>query len=496
MNIADAERAIESLNYATIRGSPVRIMWTNRDPSVRKTGNGNIFIKNLDPTIDNKTLHDTFRGFGNILSCKIAMDGTRSKGYGFVHYETAEMAENAINQVNGMLINDRPVYVGFHVSKKERESKLEEMRSKFTNIYVKNLDASVTEDEFKEMFKVFGPVTSISFAVDENGKPKEFGFVNYENFEDARRAVEEMNEKEVKGKVLYVGRAQKKSEREDDLRKQYEKIREEKLSKYQGINLYVKNIDELIDDAKLREEFQPFGVITSAKVMTDEKGVSKGFGFVCFSNPDEATKAVTEMNGRIINGKPLYVALAQRKEARRAQLAAQIHSRNSMGMNPGMVPQGFPGAPMFYPPQRGGFFPGQPMMGPRPGWSQPRGPARHQFPLPPQQQFAGGVPIPAGSMPPGSVPQAMPRPLRPQQPQIRPANVPQGAQGRGQALQGAGRPIAAGTPNAAGRGRPGFKYTPAARNPAAPGSVQQSISPADLANLSPEHQKRFLGEVK
>ena len=88
----------------------------------------------------------------------------------------------------------------------------------------------------------------------------------------------------------------------------------------------MKNLDDSIDDERLRKEFTPFGTITSAKVMLED-GRSKGFGFVCFSAAEEATKAVTEMNGRIVGSKPLYVALAQKKEDRKAHLASQYMQR-------------------------------------------------------------------------------------------------------------------------------------------------------------------------
>ncbi|XP_053480461.1 embryonic polyadenylate-binding protein A-like isoform X3 [Ictalurus furcatus] len=323
---ADAECALDTMNYEVIKGRPIRIMWSQRDPCLRKSGVGNIFIKNMDESIDNKALYDTFSAFGNILSCKVVCDENGSKGYGFVHFETQEAAKRAIETMNGMLLNDRKVFVGHFKSRKEREAEFGAKAMEFTNVYIKNFGDDFDNEKLRNIFSEFGRTLSVRVMTDEKGRSRGFGFVNYENHEDAQKAVAEMNGKELNGRVLYVGRAQKRLERQSELKRRFEQIKQERLNRYQGVNLYVKNLDDGIDDDKLRKEFAPYGMITSAKVMT-EGGHSKGFGFVCFSSPEEATKAVTEMNGRIVSTKPLYVALAQRKEERKAILTNQYMQR-------------------------------------------------------------------------------------------------------------------------------------------------------------------------
>ncbi|XP_031701157.1 polyadenylate-binding protein 1-like isoform X3 [Anarrhichthys ocellatus] len=323
---ADAECALDTMNYDVIKGRPIRIMWSQRDPGLRKSGVGNIFIKNMDESIDNKALYDTFSAFGNILSCKVVCDERGSKGYGFVHFETHEAANRAIGTMNGMLLNDRKVFVGHFKSRKEREMEFGTKAMKFTNVYIKNFGEDYTDEKLKEIFTAFGRTLSVRVMKDERGRSRGFGFVNYANHEDAQKAVDEMNGKDMSGKILYVGRAQKRLERQGELKRRFDQIKQDRIQRYQGVNLYVKNLDDGIDDERLRKEFAPYGTITSAKVMTDGSQ-SKGFGFVCFSSPEEATKAVTEMNGRIVATKPLYVALAQRREERKAILTNKYMQR-------------------------------------------------------------------------------------------------------------------------------------------------------------------------
>jgi len=339
-NVMDAERALDTMNFISIRGKPCRIMWSQRDPSLRKSGLGNVFVKNLDKTIDHKTLYDTFSMFGNILSCKVATDEKgESRGYGFVHYTLPESAEKAIQKVNGMVIAEKKVTVAEFIPKEQRQV----TQRKFTNVYIQRFPQSWTEQQLLDLFSEIGPINSVHLPKDDEGKGKGFAFCNFPDPEHAAAAVEFFNNKEVEpGYTLYVTRAMKKTEREKFLKEKWERVKSERQKKFAGVNLYVKYLDDTIDDERLKQEFAKFGTITSAKVMRDQNGRSRGFGFVCFETQEQSTVAMAEMNSKIVEGKPLYVALAQRKDVRRATLEKEGYERR--GKNPGGPGRG-PGGP-------------------------------------------------------------------------------------------------------------------------------------------------------
>lgn len=275
-NVSDAERALDTMNYTLIKNKPCRIMWSQRDPSLRKSGVGNIFVKNLHESIDNKQLYDTFSLFGNILSCKVVTDpeSGASKGYGYVHYETAEAAEAAIGKLDGMLIEGLEVQVINFMRRHERPD-----QASWTNCFIKNIPIHWDDEKLTNVFAEYGEIVSATVSrgipkfkpkpkpapkaegeegeggegekeaeepITEDTKREEepadeqegeeskteqslgFGFVSFMNHEDAVKAVEVANGKsypvldpkegEPEELEMFVGRAQKKTERERELK--------------------------------------------------------------------------------------------------------------------------------------------------------------------------------------------------------------------------------------------------------------------------------------
>ncbi|KAK7462686.1 hypothetical protein VKT23_007274 [Stygiomarasmius scandens] len=101
-------------------------------------------------------------------------------------------------------------------------------------------------------------------------------------------------------------------------------------------NLFCKNLDPEIDSNGLFTHFRKFGQIVSARVMRNESGESRGFGFVSYQAPDQAAAAMHAMNGAQLGSKQVVVRLHEPKQLRQEKLAQRFaghngHPRNSSG---------------------------------------------------------------------------------------------------------------------------------------------------------------------
>jgi len=86
------------------------------------------------------------------------------------------------------------------------------------------------------------------------------------------------------------------------------------------MNIYISNLSFKVEDSDLRQLFEEYGEVSSAKVITDRySGRSRGFGFVEMPDNEAAQKAVNELNQAEYDGKVITVNEARPREERPAR---------------------------------------------------------------------------------------------------------------------------------------------------------------------------------
>ena len=82
------------------------------------------------------------------------------------------------------------------------------------NIYVGNLSFDATEDGVREAFAAHGEVSSVNIITDrETGRPRGFGFVEMPNDEEAKKAIEAVNQQDIAGRAVNVNEARPRQPR-------------------------------------------------------------------------------------------------------------------------------------------------------------------------------------------------------------------------------------------------------------------------------------------
>ena len=268
-----------------------------------------LFAADLPEGTCEEDLYGFFNGF-KMISSKVVQ--SINKTYAFVSFETKNDAEKARRELNGVKIQAK---YATGINKVSRPVRLCRYESKNNltgidprcNLLVKNLSPQVSAHLLFNTFIKYGDVRSSKLMIDIMGKSKGFGFISYYRWQDAVKAVEELNNSELGGKNIKIN--------------VLEKGRHHAVKRN---NIYVKEIPKKnFSDKELIELFNKFGKINSAIVLKDEKGESKGFGFVCFEKPEDAEKALKEMNGKKIFEdveNKLYVSFALKKAERKEEL--------------------------------------------------------------------------------------------------------------------------------------------------------------------------------
>uniref|UniRef100_A0AC35TXL3 Splicing factor 3B subunit 4 n=1 Tax=Rhabditophanes sp. KR3021 TaxID=114890 RepID=A0AC35TXL3_9BILA len=115
----DAEFAIKIMNMIKVFGKPIKVNKASQNEKTIDIG-ANLFVGNLDATVDEKLLYDTFSAFGVVLQVPKIMrdvDTGNSKGFAFISFDSFDAADTAIDSMNGQHLSNRQIQVSYAFKK-------------------------------------------------------------------------------------------------------------------------------------------------------------------------------------------------------------------------------------------------------------------------------------------------------------------------------------------------------------------------------------------
>ncbi|KAK9463380.1 uncharacterized protein V1516DRAFT_667608, partial [Lipomyces oligophaga] len=175
-------------------------------------------------------------------------------------------------------------------------------RNQEATVYIGNLDEQATDALIWELMLQAGPVVNVHLPKDRVTQQHQgFGFCEFQSEQDADYASKIMNQIRLFGKPIRVNKASANKQQSLDV----------------GAELFIGNLDPLVDERILFDTFSRFGnLITQPKIARDDNLSSKGYGFVSFDSFEAADAAVEGMNNQFLMTKSCTVAYSFKKDGK------------------------------------------------------------------------------------------------------------------------------------------------------------------------------------
>lgn len=211
----EAERAVRDFNYTKLNGESIVITLTNHGIMSRiDSGEGNLFVRGIDESIEAPQLHELFSHFGEVISCKIPCLNGKPRGYAYVQFANPADGDRAMKELADSTINGKAITIEKFVNRISRQpNKATEANIStdptFTNVFIKNLPDSIsTLLDLLRLFQEYGQVVSARIVPE-----KRSGFARMIDHESAVRAVLGLNGRVIYGHTISCCRSLSLSER-------------------------------------------------------------------------------------------------------------------------------------------------------------------------------------------------------------------------------------------------------------------------------------------
>lgn len=148
----------------------------------------NLIVNYLPQNMTQEEIRSLFSSIGELESCKLIRDKVtgQSLGYGFVNYVRQDDAERAINQLNGLRLQNKTIKVSYARPSSEA--------IKGANLYVSGLPKSMTQQDLEGMFRAYGSIITSRILCDNiTGLSKGVGFIRFDQRIEAERAIQKLN---------------------------------------------------------------------------------------------------------------------------------------------------------------------------------------------------------------------------------------------------------------------------------------------------------------
>ncbi|KAG0135843.1 hypothetical protein HOY82DRAFT_479436 [Tuber indicum] len=160
----DAEYAARIMNQVRLYGKPIRVNKASADKQKTVEVGAELFVGNLDPMVDEKTLFDTFTTFGNLVSApKIARDDQGiSKGFGFISYDSFEASDKAIESMHNQFLMNKEINVQYAYKKDGKGERHGDQAERLLAAQAKKHNVQITPQQLPaQLFAPTGPTGGV-----------------------------------------------------------------------------------------------------------------------------------------------------------------------------------------------------------------------------------------------------------------------------------------------------------------------------------------------